>query len=96
MTVAFKIISGYYHNLTYSSGEVVTFSFKMLKESDIKFIISMQEMTEEELNLRRYLIESKNSFTATYSSNSKIDGYPIFIVDIRSEVRDAIINELLS
>jgi len=96
MTVGFKIISGHYHNLTYSSDEVVTFSFKMLKESDIKFVISMQEMTEEETNLRRYLIESKNSFTATYSSKSKIDGSPIFIVDIKNEVRDGRINELLS
>ena len=96
MTVAFKIISGHYHNLTFSDSERVTFNFKMLKESDIKFVISMQEMTEEELNLRRYLIESKNSFTATYSSKSKIDGSPIFIVDIRNEVRDGRINELLS
>ena len=95
MTVVFKITSGHYHNLTYSSGEVVTFSFKMLKESDIKFVISMQEMTEEELNLRRYLIESKNSFTATYSSKSKVDGSPIFIVDIKNEIRDIKINELL-
>jgi hypothetical protein len=95
MTISFKIISGHYHNLTYSDSESVTFSFKMLRESDIQFIVYMGEVSESDIKYREYLLESKKEFSATYNGKSRIDGSPIFITD-KSGYRDIIIDELLS
>jgi hypothetical protein len=95
MTLAFKIVSGHYHNLTYSDSERVTFSFKMLKESDIQFIVPMGGVSEADITYREYLLESKKEFSATYNGKSRIDGAPMFIIN-KNDARDIIIDELLN
>ena len=35
--ISFKLVSGFYHNLTYSSGEVVNLDFSKITESDIRW-----------------------------------------------------------
>jgi hypothetical protein len=47
MTTAFKIISGYYHNLTYIEDQEVVFNFKMLRKSDIEFVVSMGGLSKK-------------------------------------------------
>lgn len=94
MTTAFKIISGYYHNLTYIEDQEVVFNFKMLRKSDIEFVVSMEGLSKKEIKFREYLFESKGQFSAKYTSRSRIDGSPMFIVDI-SQVRNIIIDDLL-
>jgi hypothetical protein len=92
MTTAFKIISGYYHNITYIEDQEVVFNFKMLRKSDIEFVVSMGGLSKKEIKFREYL---KGQFSAKYTSRSRIDGSPMFIVDI-SQVRNIIIDELLT
>jgi hypothetical protein len=94
MTTAFKIISGHYHNLTYTDNQEVVLSFNMLRESDIQFVVSMGGVSDKELKFREYLLESKKGFSAKYTGKSRIDGSPMFISDI-SQVRGIIIDDLL-
>lgn len=83
--ISFKLVSGFYHNLTYSSGEVVNLDFSKITESDIRWF-------EDSDNIKYILGETVD---VIYNGKSRIDGSPMFLIDIDKESRDIMIRNLL-
>ncbi len=85
--IPFKILSGFYHNITYSNGETVNLDFSKVNKSDIQWFSN-----DIPINIEIILSEK---IDVIYNGISIIDGSPIFMIDIDKELRDIMIKNIL-
>jgi hypothetical protein len=87
--VHFKIIEGYYKNITYNSNSVYSFDGTKIKRGNIRFI-----STDDNALFENHL-NSNIGFEAKYIGISRIDSCPMFSID-ENDLRNNRIDTLLS
>lgn len=89
--IAFKIVSGFYKDITYVQGETVRIKNILLEE--INIVSSLIYITEASKNFKR-MISSNIEFDAIFTGLSRIDKCPMFKIDVNI-IRDSKINKIL-
>lgn len=89
-----KILTGHYYNLTYIIDEVVSFDSK-LKSNEVYVIAQLEHDISTEEQILKSLINKGKNISGKYTGKSRIDGSPIFIIDLKVIYREIAIDEIL-
>ena len=90
-----KIISGYYHNITYSNDESVKLDTSKLSISDIRVMLSINKYDNDDNDKITLFLKTNTSILGIYKGKSRVDNSPIFLIDLAIEIRESIIEEIL-
>lgn len=92
MDINIKIISGYYHNLTYDNN---SYYKVILNRSEFKVVVDMDINLDD--NLREEMLKSINNLEINmlFIGKSRIDDYPIFRFNTDQVIREIKIDNLL-
>lgn len=95
--ILFKIKSGYYYNLTYSTNDQIDFDPKLLLTSDIELIRDLEGKINYKsmIDIEDILI-NENKIQGYFVSNSRVDKCPVFKIDLEKEIRDNKIKNIIN
>jgi hypothetical protein len=93
-SILFRITNGYYYNITYTQGQILTFNFNILDITDVFFRKSLFDENPEQIKFREFIINTKCDFDCTYTGIGVMD-CPMFSIDYISEYRNINIRMLL-
>lgn len=98
--ILFKIINGYYSNITFSENEEVIFDSSLIKDGDIIFLNQLENNSKEDLSesIKRFqeVLNTKITFNSKFIGLSKLDNFSIFLLDIKQNYREIKINNIIN